>query len=244
MNNNPLSVIEGRWGMITYLNTDVYIGQSILNYGEYNPDETEFLIKITGDGLFIDIGANIGTISQALITSNKNVISFEPQSYLYKILSYNCKNESYQVALGSYSGITSIPKINYKTMSNFGGVSINDESLIREKIEIRTLDSYNFDNVDVIKIDVEGYEEEVLRGSVKTIERCKPILYIEDDRHDKSESIYSFLKSLEYEWVKHEPKLFRVNNFFNNKKLIWDKNYKSDNIVCWCNEKQKELIFT
>ena len=242
MNNNPLSVIEGRWGLITYLNTDIYIGQSLLNYGEYNPDETEFLIKITGNGLFIDVGANIGTISQALIASNKNVVSFEPQSYLYKILNYNCKNQSYQVALGSYNGITSMPKVNYSSMFNFGGVSIKHKALLREEIEIKTLDSYNFNDVDVIKIDVEGYEEEVLKGSIETIKRCKPILYIENDRVEYSESIYEILRSLGYEWTKHKPNLFRSNNFFNNQKLIWDKNYISENIVCWCNEKQKELI--
>ena len=46
-------------------------------------------------------------------------------------------------------------------------------------IETRTLDSYNFPKVDFIKIDVEGWEEQVLRGGMDTILKYKPRMYIE-----------------------------------------------------------------
>lgn len=44
---------------------------------------------------------------------------------------------------------------------------------------IKTIDSMNFDVVDYIKIDVEGYELEVIKGAIETIKRCKPIISIE-----------------------------------------------------------------
>jgi hypothetical protein len=46
-------------------------------------------------------------------------------------------------------------------------------------IETRTLDSYNFSKIDFIKIDVEGWEEQVLRGAMDTILKYKPRMYIE-----------------------------------------------------------------
>ena len=46
-------------------------------------------------------------------------------------------------------------------------------------IRIETLDSYNFQNVDIIKIDVEGFEYDVLLGSTDTISRCRPVVQVE-----------------------------------------------------------------
>lgn len=46
-------------------------------------------------------------------------------------------------------------------------------------IEIKTLDSYNFKDVDIIKIDVEGFEYDVMLGAIDTIKRCKPVVQVE-----------------------------------------------------------------
>lgn len=49
----------------------------------------------------------------------------------------------------------------------------------RVSVPQRTLDSYNFTDVDIIKIDVEGYELNVLEGAVQTIANNRPIVQIE-----------------------------------------------------------------
>jgi FkbM family methyltransferase len=46
-------------------------------------------------------------------------------------------------------------------------------------VTVNTLDSYNFEDVDVIKVDVEGYEYAVLKGAVQTINRCRPVVQLE-----------------------------------------------------------------
>jgi FkbM family methyltransferase len=46
-------------------------------------------------------------------------------------------------------------------------------------VSVNTLDSYNFENVDVIKVDVEGYEFSVLKGGEQTIRRCRPVVQLE-----------------------------------------------------------------
>jgi hypothetical protein len=85
-----------------------------------------------------------------------------------------------------------------------------------------------------MKVDVEGWEEEVLRGAVSTILKDKPILYLEADREDKIPSLYRFVTEvLEYTWEHHNPRLFREENFFNNPSNVWaPMNYASYNVVC------------
>lgn len=46
-------------------------------------------------------------------------------------------------------------------------------------IRIETLDSYNFQDVDIIKIDVEGFEYDVLLGATDTVDRCRPVVQVE-----------------------------------------------------------------
>jgi len=46
-------------------------------------------------------------------------------------------------------------------------------------VQVHTLDSYNFENVDAIKIDCEGYEYPILKGALQTITRCRPVVQLE-----------------------------------------------------------------
>lgn len=67
----------------------------------------------------------------------------------------------------------------------------------RIKIPVASLDSFNFDNLDFIKIDTEGHESSVLAGAVETIKRCTPALLIEiEQRHNWSQPIASIVVRL------------------------------------------------
>lgn len=48
-----------------------------------------------------------------------------------------------------------------------------------QTVVVNTLDSHNFENVDIIKVDVEGYEFPVLKGGEQTIRRCRPVVQLE-----------------------------------------------------------------
>lgn len=235
-----VATVEGRWGKCSFFDKDFYIGASMANYGECSPDETEYLIKLAEiaakDGkLVLDIGANIGVISQALEYSGFTVEAFEPQPEVYELLKQNIKGKAHNMALGSKPGVTVVPNLDYSQVNNYGGISINTASKSRGAIQVQvaTLDSFNYQNVGLIKIDVEGFEEEVLKGAVETIKRCSPVMYIEDDRQDKSASLRQFLKDLGYRFKMHQPPLFRAQNFFNKPDDIWDKPYTSKNLVCY-----------
>lgn len=67
-------------------------------------------------------------------------------------------------------------------------------------VKIKTLDSYNLQDVDIIKIDVEGFEYDVLLGATDTIERCKPVVQVEmvyGQPHRFGHSVHDILKFFE-----------------------------------------------
>ena len=79
-----------------------------------------------------------------------------------------------------------------------------------------TLDGYNLSACQFIKIDVEGMEAAVIRGARKTIEKFRPILYVENDRDDRSAELIELLQSLGYNLYWHTPRLFNPDNFYQN----------------------------
>ena len=233
-----VATVDGRWGKCAFFDKDFYIGRSLAHYGEFSPDETEFVIALAAkagkDKLVLDIGANIGAISQALEFSGFTVEAFEPQPEVHALLQRNMKGRAHNLALGSKAGVTVMPNLRYDEVNNFGGISIGTSSRSRGSIEVKvaTLDSFDFQNVGLMKIDVEGFEEQVLRGAVETIKRCNPVLYVEDDRVEKRAALHKFLQELGYRFQLHNPPLFRAKNFFSKAENIWDRNIVSHNLVC------------
>ena len=228
--------VNSRWGPCTYFLKDEYVGRSIHNYGEYGPDETEMILSLAPAGkLCLDIGANIGVISMALLASGHNVVAFEPQPEVFKLLEKNMGSygKAYNTALGLDAGVVNMPKVYYSTKGNFGGLGIGMGSIYGSyEVPVNSLDSYLLEDVGFIKIDVEGFETQVLRGGRETIMRDKPIMYIEDDRIEKRTILREAIRSLGYTYTTHQPTLYRQDNFFGLKKNIWDKNYASHNLIC------------
>lgn len=229
-----LKTIDGRWGPVTFFQKDQYVGRSLWYFGEYGPDETEKILELADPNrLCLDIGANIGVITQALVYSGHKVVAFEPQTEVYKLLRKNCPGaETINAAVGSVKGTATMPKLQYSVKNNFGGISLNMRSAISYPVDVVTIDDYRYDNVGFIKLDVEGWELEALKGMVDTLARCRPIMYIEDDRQEKSKELRKFILSLGYNIEEHNPTLYRAKNFFNCSKSCWEHNYVSKNIIC------------
>lgn len=224
-----LQTVNGRYGSCTFIRGDEYLGRSMFSYGEYNREECSRIVSLAS-GLVIDVGANIGCISQALEFNGFEVVAFEPQVEVFNCLRKNISGECYNVALGSKSGEAYMPFVDYSKKGNYGGLGIG--GFRGNVVQVKTLDSYNFQEVGLIKIDVEGYEEEVLRGAVETIDRCRPILYVEADRLEKLDSLRRFIVSLGYSIEEHNPPLFSMDNYFGLKRNIWGKNFVSKNWEC------------
>ena len=146
------------------------------------------------DKNILDIGAHTGTYSLCLAPYAKHVYSFEPQKMTYYALCgsvalSNATNVTcHPVGLGSESqvGIKDL----YIRSQDGGGSSVHllgDPVLASEKIEIRTLDSYKYDSIGFIKMDVEDNELFVLQGAAETIRRCgHPKILFESNHENKA----------------------------------------------------------
>lgn len=143
--------------------------------------------------VFLDIGCNIGQelIFAASINKNIKAIGFEPLSHLCKQINAsieinNLSNAKvYNVAMGNEDQEINIkiPEINIGGSSIVRDASNTNCKLKVEKIKVRHADNFlqeqKIDKVDIIKIDVEGYEYEVLDGLRETLQKYSPIILIE-----------------------------------------------------------------
>ena len=133
-------------------------------------------------GMALDIGANIGLWSRDLCRHFNRVIAFEPVSEFRECLARNVPMSNLDirpVALGSID--TMIDMI--ITAENTGHSHVDPHSMGRGMIPMVTLDSLSLGPIDYIKIDCEGYEQNILLGAKHTILHNRPIIVIEDKKH-------------------------------------------------------------
>jgi FkbM family methyltransferase len=131
----------------------------------------------------IDIGSNVGLWACDLVKSFVEVIAFEPVSEFRECFEKNVKSPNYRimpVALGREESFIEMNVV----QGNTGHSHINPGSLGKGTIPLKTLDSYNFTEIDMIKIDVEGFEEEILAGAINTITMNKPVIVVEQQKHE------------------------------------------------------------
>lgn len=138
----------------------------------------------------IDLGGNIGTttlLMSEVLSNNCKIYTFEPiynNITLKNVLDNNLQNsiEVYPYGIGNKEKIMSIKPVDLRSSDNFGGINIinqqNDENRTVD-IKIFPLDVFHFENVSLIKIDVEHMEILVLEGAYELIKKCKPTIIIE-----------------------------------------------------------------
>lgn len=225
-----VELTESRYGPMLYPPRDQYVGRSFKEYGQFSQGEFDLFTQFVGEGaIVLDVGANIGahTVPLAqLVGSGGVVVAFEPQPVLHKILCANLVLNSvpnvltYGIALGDSEGTCIFPALDYSQPYNFGGVSM-DMVEEGETVPLGRLDGFQLDRVDFLKLDVEGHESEVLKGAAETIERCRPIMYIENDRADKSAELIQNLFDMGYRLWWHTPPLFSPGNFKGNAENVF-----------------------
>lgn len=134
----------------------------------------------------VDVGAHVGLWSRVLADKFETLWAFEPvpehqACFVKNLTEYKAgKNPRivlHPVALGSAAGHTFIDPV----PNNSGNACVTDHHLKGIKVQLRTLDSFRLfeKHVDFIKIDVEGYELEVIKGGEETIRKCRPVMVIE-----------------------------------------------------------------
>lgn len=233
-------LVRGRDGWFLANTRDIYLGRALTTYGEYNRHEADFLRPLCEPGgVVVEVGANIGSHTVGLakqVGPSGRVMAIEAQPAIFRhlcanvalngLLNVDCR----QCGLGGERGTLRIPPIDYSAEGNFGGVSLTagDEG---EAVDIFRLDDiFPYTRLDLLKIDVEGMETEVLRGAALTILRHGPVIYLENDRVDRSLDLIDTLFTMGYRLWWHIPPLFHPDNFFGERENVYG-NVASFNMV-------------
>ena len=178
-------------------------------WGKLESTVCSILVDGLESPVIIDAGANIGgftlPIAKKIANLNGVIHSFEPQRIVFQQLCTNIfinrldNVYTHNVALGDECKLLELPELNFDESQNVGGFSIDEgirleieedgkkgnnftNKLENKKNEVRqiTLDSLNlFKSIAFLKIDVEGFELELFKGSVETIKsnNFPPIIF-------------------------------------------------------------------
>ena len=191
-------------------NKDV-ISSNILLNGVYEKELLDFnleLCKKVGklkNFSVADIGANIGNHSLYFSNYFKKVYAFEAHPKIFSVNQLNTSNKKNIELFNFGLGDTNKNSFIYENEHNMGGSSVINKVGKKIKIKILKLDKIKkIKKLLLIKIDVEDFELQVLKGSLNTIKKFKPIIVFES--WSKHNSKVSFLKKLNY-------KIFIVKNF-------------------------------
>lgn len=173
-----------------------YTAQTIINGDVHEPSTIEFIQSVGGN--VIHGGAGFGDFLPALKNCDR-VFAFEPNPLMYKcalqtILLNNLTNVSlYKQALGENNCKSSLKNIDET------GLEMGPRSEIGEgvRIDMVKLDGFFEEKIDLIHLDLEGYELEALKGAKELIEKDKPIIVLEIDT--RAVDYNNFMRSINYE---------------------------------------------
>jgi FkbM family methyltransferase len=212
-----------RSGPMLYNKHDIYIGGSLQKYGEFSIGEQEIFAQLVHPGaLVVEAGANIGAHTvelSRLAGGDGEVFAFEPQRIVFQTLCANlalnqCTNvHAWQSAVGEAAGTITVPSLDPAIRNNFGGVSLRGVTF-GETVPLVTLDSLDLPACHLVKADVEGAEVEVLKGAEQLIMTHRPIMYLENDRAERSEELLTLVEQLDYRAYWYVVQLFNPGNFF------------------------------
>jgi FkbM family methyltransferase len=238
-------LVKGRHGWFLANENDVYVGRALIEYGEYGEIESQLLLEYCKPGdVVVEVGANIGSHSVGLATRvgpHGRLAAIEPQPVIFQTLcanlALNClvNVDAFNCGCGDTASALEFAPADYADTGNFGGVELHERGTVAGGIpvEVKALDDLlmPYARVDLIKIDVEGMEQQVLESGRRTIARFSPVLYVENDRIEKSKALIETLDALGYRAWWHIPALFNPNNYFGNPVNRYS-NIGSFNMLC------------
>jgi len=194
--------------------------------GWLEPEMTLLPKLVKAGDRVIDIGGNRGVYAYALASLGSRVAVFEPNPHCLRVLTSWAAGKNnidvHGVALSSHQGQSDL-HIPVDTAGHEHDASASLErvsaaSTRAVEVETRTLDSFGFQDVKFIKIDVEGHELPTLKGATKTIAMSMPVMLVEiEQRHNEINisEIFYYITSLGYKGFFLDDQKLREIKYFN-----------------------------
>jgi FkbM family methyltransferase len=143
---------------------------------EHEPIVKDFLTShFKENQIFVDVGANVGVHSVRAASWDMKVYAFEPNPLNLALLKRNVEINGLPMNILPYALGAKTEKVHLSPNAALSRIIEKDGM----DVEMRTLDSFELPGVDLLKVDVEGYELEVLKGAKNTLEKFRPVIMIE-----------------------------------------------------------------
>tara|TARA_B110000003_G_scaffold275632_1_gene318829 strand:- start:311 stop:1117 length:807 start_codon:yes stop_codon:yes gene_type:complete len=174
---------------------------------------------ITSNSIVIDAGANYGQLSVLFskLFDDITIYSFEASKYIFDILNQNAKINSNNIkaincALSNYTDEQYLQIPNLKKYGTYGSLnlefSLNKKNTYKDKILIRKIDNFTYEKkISFMKIDVQGFDLNVLKGSLETIKKHRmPIVFeyentLEDKMNFRLDDFVTFFNKINYRFI-------------------------------------------
>jgi FkbM family methyltransferase len=190
-----------------------------IDYGLFEKNLIEWCKQFCKkDQNILDIGAHSGTYTISLAEHCNKVYSFEPQKMTFYSLCGSVALSNIKNVICLNVGLGTTEQVGKKILNivslDGGGSSLHNNNnsnniLQTEEIEVKTLDSFNIDNISFIKIDVEDNELQVLLSSQITLKKSNyPKILFEMNKSNPQ--LIEFLKGIDYDIIS----INGVNNMF------------------------------
>jgi FkbM family methyltransferase len=170
---------------------DRFMAKEINAAGEYQRQHLIGAMAATKQHrLAVDGGAHVGTWSVPMARVFERVMAFEPSADTFEALKANLARQgagnvkARQVALGAATGRAEMTLDGDERAIADGNLGAR---FVRagDKVPVVPLDSYRLEDLDFLKLDVEGSEVAALQGARQTLKRCRPVVLFEDKGHWK-----------------------------------------------------------
>jgi FkbM family methyltransferase len=131
----------------------------------------------------VQAGGNTGVWPKEMAKEFRYVYTFEPDADNFACLATNCQEENifkFQAALGCAHGMMDL----HRDPRNAGAHYVKQG----DSFPVMRIDDLHLANCDLIQLDVEGFEYQAVMGAMATIDRCSPVIMVEDkglsDKYD------------------------------------------------------------
>lgn len=168
-------------------------------------------------GVALDLGASHGSHSLEMIRtfSSLKIFSFESNPIISSLLSFNCKNEpnirTHPFAVSDVTGeLISMETIDMRGRVNSGIYGISSKNFPTNQCITLKIDDYQLEELDFVKMDIQGSELKALTGMRNTLKKFMPIIFLEVEechllkQKASSAEVIRFIHALGYQTYRIE----------------------------------------
>jgi len=194
-------VLDSMYGKFIVARTCAFQAEALVKTGRTHIESElnnifTIVDTLPADAVIVDGGANIGfftvPVAHRTLGRGTRIIAFEPQRQLFQALGGSLAINGYRhvylhnCGLGAEPGIAQLPAVDYSVVQDFGTVQLTDDCTVAEDgwmadrvVDVISIDAMDLPGLDFFKLDVEGYEIPALTGSIRTIQKYQPWIWVE-----------------------------------------------------------------